>query len=331
MSFDTLAQKVGALAGAGTPSEVFHKLLDASRVGSSRCAIFLVRQGKVKGWGCVGYEPSLSPRLKEWSDDARNGWVGEVLESGQGLVTKPDGVAAPDFGQPPAGETVALAVRVGGRAVALLLAERGQESTGWNPATLSILGQFAELKLDLDLARRKLRPAQQPSPAANQATANQAAAAQAPAAPAPVNEATAAPATAPTVEADTPAVEVIQPSAETTPRVSAGTNPGIRPEPSAMAPVESKPAEAEENPDQVSAKRYAKLIATDIRLYNEESVMLGRQNGDLAKRIGDHLNRGRETFMRRYSHLGPGGLEILHSAFVQVLAAGNAELLPPAE
>ena len=63
MSLDTLAQKVGGLVAAGSPSEVFHKLLDAARAGSPRCAIFLVRQGKVKGWGCVGYEPALGQRL----------------------------------------------------------------------------------------------------------------------------------------------------------------------------------------------------------------------------------------------------------------------------
>ena len=241
----------------------------------------------------------------------------------------PDGVAAPDFGQPGAAETVALAVRVSGRPVAVMLAERGDDVTGWHPAALAVFAQIAELKLELDLARRKMRTGQPAAargaateaaqPAGGTAQATPQVPQQAPPAQATAPEPAAAPHEAP------PAVETAAPQ-PAEPAAVGGVD-----EPSAIVTVETGPAEAEENPDQLSARRYAKLIATDIRLYNEESVMLGRQNGDLAKRIGEHLKRGRETFMRRYSHLGPDGVEILHSAFVQVLAAGNAELLPPAE
>jgi hypothetical protein len=77
-----------------------------------------------------------------------------------------------------------------------------------------------------------------------------------------------------------------------------------------------------------AARRYARLVATDIRLYNEEAVMLGRQHGDLAGRLGEHLGRGKETFLRRHGSLGPTGLQVLHEAYVQVLAAGNEEIMP---
>jgi hypothetical protein len=56
--------------------------------------------------------------------------------------------------------------------------------------------------------------------------------------------------------------------------------------------------------------------------------MLGRRHGDLVDRLGDNLDRGKETFLRRHGDLGPRGLEILHDAFVQVLAAGEERLLP---
>jgi len=73
---------------------------------------------------------------------------------------------------------------------------------------------------------------------------------------------------------------------------------------------------------------YARLVATDIRLYNEEDVILGRRQGDLAERLGEHLDKGEETFMRRHGDLGHEGREILHDAYVQVLAGGDAELIP---
>jgi len=90
--------------------------------------------------------------------------------------------------------------------------------------------------------------------------------------------------------------------------------------------VEQEPAVDEQHLE--AARRYARLVATDIRLYNEEAVMLGRRHGDLVQRLGKHLGQGKETFLRRHGALGPTGLQILHEAYVQVLAAGNAELLP---
>jgi hypothetical protein len=76
------------------------------------------------------------------------------------------------------------------------------------------------------------------------------------------------------------------------------------------------------------ALTFARLVATDIRLYNEEAVMLGRRHRDLARRLHDHLHQGRESFRRRFPDLGDEGLTLLHEAFVQVLAGGDQSLLP---
>ncbi len=95
-------------------------------------------------------------------------------------------------------------------------------------------------------------------------------------------------------------------------------------------PAESAAAESDqaESPELDRARRYARLVATDIRLYNEEAVVLGRRNGDLSERLGEHLGRGKETFLRRHGELGPVGIQLLHDAYIQVLAAGNPGLIP---
>jgi len=101
------------------------------------------------------------------------------------------------------------------------------------------------------------------------------------------------------------------------------------PESSGLSPADDEtPAAASAGPELEAAGRFARLVATDIRLYNEESVVLGRRNGDLADRLGDQLTRGKDTFMRRHGDLGPTGLRILHEAYVQVLAGGEGSLLP---
>ena len=89
-----------------------------------------------------------------------------------------------------------------------------------------------------------------------------------------------------------------------------------------LAPAPGVPQKSESSSVD-AARRYARLVATDIRLYNEEAVVLGRRNGDLLKRLEEHLDRGKETFLRRHRDLGPAGLELLHEAYVQVLAGGG--------
>jgi hypothetical protein len=75
-------------------------------------------------------------------------------------------------------------------------------------------------------------------------------------------------------------------------------------------------------------RRYARLVATDIRLYNEEAVVLGRRHRDLVDRLSDQLARGKEAFLRRHGPLGRTALEILRGAYVEVLAGGDENLVP---
>jgi hypothetical protein len=98
----------------------------------------------------------------------------------------------------------------------------------------------------------------------------------------------------------------------------------------ALEPAAATPP-ADRGGQRAAAERLARLIATEIRLYNEEAVLLGRRLGDLQERLQDQLTRGRETFARRYAGLGPVGIEILHEAYVQVLAGGDRSLLRPTE
>jgi hypothetical protein len=85
--------------------------------------------------------------------------------------------------------------------------------------------------------------------------------------------------------------------------------------------------ERESDPRREEARRFARLVATDIRLYNEEAVVLGRREGDLAARLAEPMARGREAYAKRFPDLGPTGAKLLEEAFVQVLAGGDASLL----
>jgi hypothetical protein len=283
-SLHELETCVQSLADATRPAELFRRLLEGARLCAPRAAVFLVRQGEIKGWGCSGYDADTAAAQQAYSAGAEQGWLGALAARAETTVEHRRGAAGdPDFGQPASSESVAIAVRVRNRPIALLMAERSGSDQPWVPAFIGLLVRVAQMRLEMDLLQRKV---------AGAATA-----------PTPAPAATPAPATP---LSDAPAAVA-----------ATGLDPA--PEPQAS------PAESQET---TAARRFAKLVATDIRLYNEEAVLLGRRNADLGERLGEHLTRGKETFLKRHGALGPSALEILHEAYVQVLAAGNEELLP---
>ena len=199
------------------------------------------------------------------------------------------------------------------RPIALIVIERIEGELPWYPALLGILVRVAQMRLDLDLLRRKVGAA-----AATRATAQ---------GERPVAGTSPAPPVAAPVEATTRSAQIETPPV--TAEAADAEHVSVA-EVAAAPPEPTEKAAAEESPQIEAARRYARLVATDIRLYNEESVVLGRREGDLAERLQDSLTRGKETFQRRHGDLGPDGLRILYDAFTEVLAGGQADLIPGA-
>lgn len=276
----TLERRVLDLAFAESPSEVFRILLEAAGVGAPRAVVFLARGGRWRGWGATGHGAEAVERLRRIEVPLDSGWLGALASAPEGAVrTAGPFDTLPDFGQGAQDETIGVPLRIGGRPVAILAASRGEGESPWAPEAIAILAHAARLRLELDLARRRARPAPSAEPAAPR------------------------PDRAPPPEA----VE--------------------SPAPTAMAPLEEPRAEDRALED---ARRFARLVATEIRLYNEEDVLLGRRHRDLASRLADSIERGRQSFSKRFPALGEGGLDILRDAYVQVLAGGDPSLLPPA-
>lgn len=289
LSLEGLDRQVQNLITAETPTDVFKSLLAGARVAAPRAAVFLVRQAQIKGWGSVGYGSEAAQRQRAHASPADAGWLGAVAAADEAVMESGASGGDLDFGQPPSTEWCGIPVRVKQRSIALLVAERGAGEQPWFPELLRTLVRVAQLRLEMDLLRRKLKPTPSsvptPAPAAGEepvATGEQ----------------------------------------ETKPAAEPASDTGLSPAEEPDSPADEQQLEA--------ARRYARLVATDIRLYNEEAVMLGRRDGDLVERLGNHLSQGKETFLRRHGALGPTGLQILHEAYVQVLAAGNEELLPAA-
>jgi hypothetical protein len=280
-ALDRVDLSVQELAAAETAADLFRALLQATREVAPRAAIFLARQGRVCGWNAIGYPVDTVRSQRAYSTGVGEGWLGQVsADTDSAFTRRPEGVAEPDFGQP-GGEAVAGALRMQGRPIAYLLAERVAGERPWHPHAISLLLTIARIRLELTLATKKLDAAKQESVAT---------ASGAQAKPSP----TAAPS----------------------------------PHEAALAPVVEDGGAGQEPPEISAAQRFARLVATDIRLYNEEAVQLGRQNGDLVERLKIPLSKGKDTFLQRHGDLGHDAVKLLHEALVQVLAAGDDTLIP---
>ena len=83
------------------------------------------------------------------------------------------------------------------------------------------------------------------------------------------------------------------------------------------------------DPDEMtaSARRYARLVVSEIKLYNEVSVQAGRTHRDLLQRLGPEVDRARRLYEERVPSSVPGRHELFQQELVQTLAGGDASLL----
>lgn len=93
--------------------------------------------------------------------------------------------------------------------------------------------------------------------------------------------------------------------------------------PVATASGASPAAEDEEG----GARRYARLLVSEIKLYNEAAVRVGRQKGDLLERLRAEIDRARRLYDERVPAAVRGKHVFFDEELVQTLAGGDAALL----
>jgi hypothetical protein len=105
-----------------------------------------------------------------------------------------------------------------------------------------------------------------------------------------------------------------------------------------MAESAMPPAPAEVDPSQLSeaeqkvhkdAKRFAKLLVSEIELYNKAKVADGRKNLDLYTRLKSDIDRSRQTFEKRFGKALSKQFDYFHEELVKTLAANDSAVLGP--
>ena len=76
-----------------------------------------------------------------------------------------------------------------------------------------------------------------------------------------------------------------------------------------------------------SARRYARLLVSEIKLYNEAAVQIGRQKRDLLVRLKPEIERARRLYQQRISSQIDSRGALFQQELVQTLADGDPALL----
>ena len=83
----------------------------------------------------------------------------------------------------------------------------------------------------------------------------------------------------------------------------------------------------EEQKAHAEAKRFARLVVSEIKLYNEAKVTEGRRNKDIYQRLKDDIDRGRQMFDDRIPANIRSDTDYFKDELVKILGGGDAGAL----
>lgn len=111
-----------------------------------------------------------------------------------------------------------------------------------------------------------------------------------------------------------------------------GAGSAARPAAPAPAPRAAAPAPAvspEEQKAHEDAKRFARLVVSEIKLYNEQKVLDGRRQKNIYEALKDDIERGRQMYSDRVPAQVRDATNYFYDELVRILAGGDASALGP--
>lgn len=326
-SFEKLLGSVRNLITATLPDQVFDVLTEEATQMGVRAAVFDVRGKAAWGTSMRGFGPELSAKAFRALvvPLGQDNPFRQAFETGGHVDLRADQLRkvrnlADKLRPGPSDVIMLLPIRSAGSVSAISYFDTGGKSEKLPVDALKILAEFAGAQLDRLMALSGGVPAE---------AAEREPAAMEPAAEEPAVEAEALPVESRAEEVRTQAAPL--PEAEPVEALTAVEVP-----PAAPSPVESAPAPAgtdlsamseEEQRAHKDAKRFAKLLISEIELYNKTKVSDGRKNKDLYKRLKADIERSRQTYAKRFAKTVAQQRDYFHEELVRTLAANDASVL----
>lgn len=344
-------------------AEVLKTLVNRASSFAPRVAFFVIKGDTASGWRGRGFEGTVGDQaIREISlsvgDDTVIGTAAKSLTTwsgGPGSHSE-DHSLLNRLGEEPPQRMVAIPLNVRGKAVAVLYADSaGLDSESINLEALETLVTVSAMAVELLSVSRaatkrpteEAAPAPQPEPSYTPATEYQAEEPSTAYQPEPAPEPSFS--GAETIENYQPepvTPEALVESAPVDDGASVFESPAV-PEPVEMSsmPVEAAPEPAPRRrygqdadlPVEVSgeeerrlhndARRFARLLISEIKLYNEQKVAEGRSEHDLYDRLREYIDRSREMYDKRVKAEVASRYDYFHGELVNTLAEGDASKL----
>jgi hypothetical protein len=315
--YSGLKASIAALEKGGNLSEVLTHLVAESAKQMDRAAMFIIKNNAAVGWYARGFDHP---------DAIRSVNVPLTADTVFRLVHSSRTASRAHVSHSPA--TVQALARLGGEAQsflavplilrdkvsAVLYCDSAQEEVPQGQADfVEVLAKFAGKVIDLLSAA--------PRPAGAVGTTPGGARPVAPAAAAPeFGTGTIRPQPAPPLKPPTaPPTRVPAAQPQFTP--APPSTPPTRVGAPALAPEDQKAHD--------DAKRFARLVVSEIKLYNEAKVAEGRKSKDIYERLKEDIERGRQMYQDRVSQAVRDVSDYFHDELVRILAGGDAGALGP--
>lgn len=312
--------------------DILTAFLEEAAQFSSRVALFVAKGDTFSGWRSQGFNAEVfsdslikSVHFSMHSPNVLREALWERCPVEGSRHSHPENDTLLDrLGAPLKDACAAIPLVVRGKSTAVLYADGGTEPGGaFELEALELLVQKVALSVELLAYRAKAEASQRPLGETSAA----------PRADVPVS-------LRPTVEpaGESPAGLPRQSEFQRGPSYS-GNRPSplssitepARPTRSEYPPLQEVPAAISGNELEVKlhhdAKRFARLLVSEIKLYNEQKVILGRKNRDLYDRLKEDIDRSREMYIKRVSPSVAQQVDYFYQELVRTLGENDPEAL----
>jgi hypothetical protein len=353
---DALVLFMRGLRRKETQEEILSLLLDSLHEFYPQVALFAVRGGRLVGWSSRGFSDAIAGNISACSFSCAENPQLEAALDGDELRPAPE--FAEDsplqfLRQEDAKPWCSLPLVAMHRPVALLLI--GGASSRSDAAALMVgLAAFrlenVALKILRDLSVEQPRTAPQPiveekhpaHPAVPVAAAEeeQAEPLEVPEEPSPEAEPASLtesaslqtshlePPREPEPEPEPVSIKEVEESLFVEQEAPAEEPQTAVPLPEAMIAEQPEPKPVpEEEKLHTDAKRFARLLVSEIKLYNEQHVIEGRGNCDLYLRLKRDIDRSREMYEKRVSPVVSRKIDYFHDEIIRILGDNDPSTL----
>ncbi|MFI5113353.1 MAG: hypothetical protein ACHP9S_11030 [Terriglobales bacterium] len=317
---DLLNAAMNSILDATTQVDILGSLLEGTTKFAERAALFVIRAGVATGWRATGLENNEG--IKAVALDLNSGLGARAYHDrvpAAGSSAEFDAQFVSTYGAPPDGSNaLVLPLSIRDKVAALLYVDAGVGPGGkLDPSAMEALVHCTGMWLEIMAARKSGA-----SPAEHEAERD----VHAEAAPEPQQ----APAMEPPYAEPAPPVYAVAPAEPSqepafVPAAVAAMDPHLP----TTADVGHPPGGMSPEEEEVhrKARRFAKLLVDEIKLYNQAKLVEGRAHKDIYARLRDDIDKSRATYDRRYGSTSATSGNYFTRELIRILANDDPSLL----